>query len=709
MAGWLGAFTFGALDPPYWHGIVIYREGKLYGFRFAMVKDGKTADGYDTFYLVHRPGPIAPDGSFALISFDPSLPFGLKNKTPVLPKTERPLFKITYGRFRHGIVGILKIPPGLKIRLIFYRPWGLGERIHYRERKFISEGGFRFLGLGPWKVLSSSSAEIGPGKFRFYAGFEEFKGSPDWIENYLKENLRKHLSSSPKAKGEWEGLVSSISRNLLWMKLLQPEKGRVYIPAGRRWVFPGPDGKPDLWTIFEWDSFFNAAEASVFDCSLAWREIEAVLETIYPWGNLPNWRSAKNGCRDHSQPPVGSFLTLKVYLRCGNRKLLEKSYPVLKKWLFFWIRSEAGHKKRDGNGNGLLEWGSDTALISPAQPPWELKADGRQRAAWESGQDDLPNFDSVKFNEDTHTLEMDCVDLSSLHALDLWAMGEIARILGKERESREFKRMYRKMADRINSLLWDGDFYRDRFWDGGFSPHKASSNFYPLLAGVVPQERAHLLLKHLKNPREFWGRFMIPTVSRDDPAFKDQQYWRGTIWPPTNYLVYHGLRRAGFDKEASALALKGARLFLRSWKTYGLCRENYNSITGKGGGQRYQSWGPLFALALLEDFIDISPWDGFRVSNLSASRPSEFLNINLRGKRYNLKVSENSLVLYEEGRKVLAFRGKGVLRKLSWGPQGMRAELKVYSPEFTLYFGGRKLRFSRGNFTLNIPSSRRKP
>jgi len=41
---------------------------------------------------------------------------------------------------------------------------------------------------------------------------------------------------------------------------------------------------------------------------------------------------------------------------------------------------------------------------------------------------------------------------------------------------------------------------------------------------------------------EFWGEFVIPSIARNDPAFKDQQYWRGRIWGPMNYLVYLGLR-----------------------------------------------------------------------------------------------------------------------------------------------------------------------
>jgi len=47
--------------------------------------------------------------------------------------------------------------------------------------------------------------------------------------------------------------------------------------------------------------------------------------------------------------------------------------------------------------------------------------------------------------------------------------------------------------------------------------------------------------EHLLNPAEFWGQWAIPAIERDDPAFKDQNYWHGRIWGPMNYLVYLGL------------------------------------------------------------------------------------------------------------------------------------------------------------------------
>ena len=54
--------------------------------------------------------------------------------------------------------------------------------------------------------------------------------------------------------------------------------------------------------------------------------------------------------------------------------------------------------------------------------------------------------------------------------------------------------------------------------------------------------------EHLLNPREFWGEWVIPSIARDDPAFKDQNYWHGRIWGPMNYLVYLGLGNYDSDE-----------------------------------------------------------------------------------------------------------------------------------------------------------------
>src|SRR6516225_9368081 len=81
--------------------------------------------------------------------------------------------------------------------------------------------------------------------------------------------------------------------------------------------------------------------------------------------------------------------------------------------------------------------------------------------------------------------------------------------------------------------LWsDSDgIYENRFWDGRFSKHLSPTNFYPMFAGIATQEQAERMVReHLLNPQEFWGTYVAPTIARNDPAFKDQFYWRGDIW-----------------------------------------------------------------------------------------------------------------------------------------------------------------------------------
>ena len=80
-----------------------------------------------------------------------------------------------------------------------------------------------------------------------------------------------------------------------------------------------------------------------------------------------------------------------------------------------------------------------------------------------------------------------------------------------------------------------------------------------------------------------------------------------------NYLVLQGLRRYGFDDLASELAWKGALMFLDDRRRTGFCRENFDARSGRGQGHRFQSWGPLFALGAIEEFVDACPWAGLRI------------------------------------------------------------------------------------------------
>jgi hypothetical protein len=167
------------------------------------------------------------------------------------------------------------------------------------------------------------------------------------------------------------------------------------------------------------------------------------------------------------------------------------------------------------------------------------------------------------------------------------------------------------------------------------------------------RRQAERMLATLLDPTRFWGQWVVPTIARDDPAFADQQYWRGTIWPPTNYLLYQGLRRYGFDRAAADLATKSVALFLETWREYALCRENYDARTGAGGGQRYQSWGPLFALIGIHEFVDVTPWDGLRIGTPAPVGRTTLRRLPVAGHRWTITLAPDGLRAEADGALVL--------------------------------------------------------
>ena len=91
----------------------------------------------------------------------------------------------------------------------------------------------------------------------------------------------------------------------------------------------------------------------------------------------------------------------------------------------------------------------------------------------------------------------------------------------------------------------------------------------------------------------------------DVRGFDDQDYWRGRIWGPMNFLVYLGLRNYDLKDARADLARRSHDLLLKSWRSEGAIYENYNTKTGAGNdvtsSDAYYHWGALLGvLSLLE-------------------------------------------------------------------------------------------------------------
>jgi len=711
----------GPYDPSAWAGLVLSdRPGRGFAFKFAVERDGERAEGYYLLHIVHEVGPCAPDGSYARVSFDTYLPFGREHDTPTVAKTGR-VAGLTLEWSRVGdtsVVGRVSASFDGVIEARGYFPWdwsgawklgghtSLPHTIGKTSCQFTGEsqdGEATFI-LSMQQVTARNECDdteplidqdgnsvvafsvCSSDQIYFSASLGGVDASRALTTNVITQRLCQaelaYEQRRVKVLGHWDGLASSITNNLHWMQSIKPESGRRYTPAGRRWVFPKPSGGRDHWTTFCWDSFFNALELDVESSELGRETLLAVLETQYENGNIPNWRGRFAGTPDRSQPPIGSFIVLKHYLRSGDRDLLEEAFPYLERWSAWWSEPKNDGLRRDGNHNGLFEWGCDIELLGESPASWENEASHHQMAAWESGQDDLPNWDEAQWIERSETLDLDCVDLNSLLALDYECLATIADLIGRTDRASEYTSRYRDLVEKVNEYLWNDQIgmYMDRKWDGRFSTRLAASNFYPLVAGIPRDDRVERMLQTLLDQSKFWGRYVLPTISRDDRAFEHQQYWRGTIWPPPNYLVYQGLRRYGLDEVAGELAALSVDLFLKSWRDYQLCRENYDSRTGEGGGHAYQSWGPLFALLGIEEFIDVTPWDGLRIGTLAPPPLSTLKNISLCGHTWSVSLSSEGLDATVDGQPLLRTSGIIVLRHVELDARSLTAETLALAP-----------------------------
>jgi neutral trehalase len=209
-------------------------------------------------------------------------------------------------------------------------------------------------------------------------------------------------------------------------------------------------------------------------------------------------------------------------------------------------------------------------------------------------------YDTAAYNSQSHLLEFADVGLMSMYIADCDALAEIAESLSKPAEAKELKERSARYRAKL-ATLWDeraGIFLNKDLHTGQFNTRLSPTNFYPMLAHAATAAQARAMVeKHLLDQKEFWGEWVIPSIARDDPAFGDQNYWRGRIWGPMNYLVYLGLCNYDDPAVRSEFARRSYNLFLKEWTEKGHVHENYNAIAGTGddvsSSDRFYHWGAL--------------------------------------------------------------------------------------------------------------------
>jgi hypothetical protein len=246
-------------------------------------------------------------------------------------------------------------------------------------------------------------------------------------------------------------------------------------------------------------------------------------------------------------PPLFAWVEWEHYCTTGDSSRFSRTIAHIEK-LMAWIdanRQTAPHRRRatfDSPNDGRGE-SEDTYRL------YHFEDCGS------SGMDDSPrtprNAEAGRF--------FDWIDLSSQMSLSFRLLARMHEVIGNSARAKEWNARASATGELVNSELWckSTRFYHDRSIPGNYVSTKTVAGFWPILAGICPDDRLDDLIAHLENTEEFNRTIPVPSLSADDANFShDGIYWRGGVWASTNYMVTRGLMCAGRGETAHAIAVK---------------------------------------------------------------------------------------------------------------------------------------------------------
>lgn len=396
--------------------------------------------------------------------------------------------------------------------------------------------------------------------------------------------------------GKLQPMYEAVEAAMMWDTVYDAKHDRAVSPVSRLWSISSGG-----YVLFCWDNFFAGFMASLGSKELAYSNLREILSEQTADGFVPNFSYATGQqSADRSQPPVGSAMLLEVYRIHRDKWLIEEMFDGLLRWNQWF----AAHRM---NPSGAMCWGSGEIPVLYGNR-WEKDGvHGRFGAALESGMDNSPMYDDVPFDPESNRLELEDVGLTGLYILDCRSLTELAKVIGRTDAIPGLRERMSRAEEGLETL-WDEayGFYLNRRTDtGGFSYRISPTNFYALFSPAVSPERQRRIAEHYFDPEEFYGEWMLPAIARNDPAYPEQDYWRGRIWAPLNFLVYLALAGTELEEVRHDLARKSAKLFMKEWTEHRHIHENYNAMTGEGcdssNSDRFYHWGALLCVIAMAD------------------------------------------------------------------------------------------------------------
>lgn len=305
-------------------------------------------------------------------------------------------------------------------------------------------------------------------------------------------------------------------------------------------------------------------------------------------------------------PPLLAMAELELFSILPDLDRLRRVYPKLlaqHRWISAAYGADDGLFFSDQTGSGMDN-------LNRYPPGWTddgqgLPMDWSQCTVRREQFMEWPNFLGLSWNRQGRM-----VDMSAQMAFNTRNLRRIAELIGRTEDFVELDAQHRRIFDAVNERCWseaDG-FYFDLAY-GKQLPQFHIGAYWTLWADLVPAERRARLVAHLTSPTKFGREVPVPSLAADEPRYeKFGGYWRGGVWPPTNYMVFRGLRHVGEEELARNLARKFYDVVNFVFERTGTLWENYAPELwsyGKPAKEDFCGWTALVPIAIGREFVFI--------------------------------------------------------------------------------------------------------
>lgn len=349
-------------------------------------------------------------------------------------------------------------------------------------------------------------------------------------------------------------------------------------PLRHTWVQPGGPYYQGQWL---WDTMF------VVDLLSLLPDQKQVIRDIFQnyWDFQDRWnqkmpdyardmitvaiKTAPQEERQFSQIPILAWGVERVFQRNGDKELLRQCLSRLERFHdWYW-------RERDLHDNGLITLGAYSGKL--------------QHAKWETFDYEC-NMDGMTMtvhprrkgpNEGPWYADL-CVPGNTAYLiLAERSLARLAQIAGDAKMAGRRKQRIEKGVTGMRDHMWEekaGTFLAVKRDTLEKIPVATIGSWIPLAAGVPTDAMARRMAEVLASPA--WQTPLpIPTVDRTDKRWKSNAFWRGDVWPPTNYQIASGLAAYGHKELAADICDQTIANAIQNGIS-----EHYDSVTGKALG-----------------------------------------------------------------------------------------------------------------------------